>query len=192
MDRMENMSSQGNTTGNAPGNISGNGGGEPAGNDSPASAPANPDGSHTSAPANPEANHASASRPSASRCSVLIVDDEPDIALSAREAIERFVPGAHVTVANSYASAVAALEKEPVDVALVDYRMPGKDGLEFVSRAHELEPGLPVILMTGHGSVEVAARAINRHQVQGFLPKPFDAVVLAETVQAALNRSAAA
>jgi len=122
---------------------------------------------------------------------VLIVDDDADVAESARQTIERFVPGAHVHVANSYASGLRALKRTPVDLVLVDYRMPGHTGLEFAGRAHQLEPGLPVILMTGFASVDVAARAINLHGVQGFLPKPFDAVVLAQTVQKALQAHAA-
>lgn len=124
------------------------------------------------------------------RSRILVVDDDEDLAVSAKEAIERFVPGSQVTIANSYASGITALESSPVDLALVDYKMPGRDGLDFVARANELEPGLPVILMTGFGSVDVAARAINRHHVAGFLPKPFDAVVLAETVQSVLRRLA--
>lgn len=124
--------------------------------------------------------------------SVLIVDDDADIVASAREVIERFVPGARVAAASSCAAGLAALAKAPVDLAIVDYRMPGRNGLEFVGRAHELEPGLPVILMTGVDSVDVVARAINEHGVEGFLPKPFDAVVLAEAVQKALRRHAAA
>ncbi|MFO1533206.1 MAG: response regulator [Thermoplasmatota archaeon] len=119
---------------------------------------------------------------------VLIVEDEPDLAASAQEAIERFVPGAVVRVARSCGAALAMVQEAPVDLAVVDYRLPGRNGLEFASRAHEMEPGLPVILMTGYPSVDVAARAINEHQVEGYLAKPFDAVVLAEAVQKALAR----
>lgn len=124
--------------------------------------------------------------------SVLIVDDDAAIAESARQTLERFVPGVRVTVANSYATGLGALGSLPVDLVLVDYRMPGHTGLELAARAHQLEPGLPVILMTGYASVDVAARAVNEFGVQGFLPKPFDAVVLAETVRKALSNAPAA
>lgn len=120
---------------------------------------------------------------------VLVVDDDPDIVDSVREVLERFVPGVQVATAKSASAGLALLRALHVDLVLVDYKMPGRNGLEFLERAQELEPGLPVILMTGFGSVDVAARAVNRHRVQGFLPKPFDAVVLADTVQAALRRA---
>jgi DNA-binding NtrC family response regulator len=124
------------------------------------------------------------------RRTVLLVEDEPDIASSARQVLERFVPDVRVVSAPSAQAGLDILRAGHVDVLLVDYRLPGKDGLEFVRQAHELEPGLPAILMTAYGTVDLAARAINEHRIAGFLAKPFDAVVLAETVQKALQREA--
>lgn len=119
---------------------------------------------------------------------ILVVDDDPDILDSTRAVLERFVPGVEVVTAQSASAGLALLRAIPVDLVLVDYLMPGgHDGLEFAARARELEPGLPVVMMTGFGSVEMAARAVNRHRVAGFLPKPFDAVVLADTVKGALD-----
>src|ERR1700687_5821342 len=52
------------------------------------------------------------------------------------------------------------LRREHVDLALTDLKMPGMSGLEFLQAAKRLNPALPVILMTAHGTVETAVEAM--------------------------------
>jgi len=68
---------------------------------------------------------------------------------------------------------------------LLDIRMPGMNGMELLSSLRETEVYLPVIMITGHGDVAMAVRAIKLGAFD-FLPKPFDARDLLERVHAAL------
>jgi DNA-binding NtrC family response regulator len=121
--------------------------------------------------------------------SILVVDDEKDIVESARDVLEGMLPNCTVRMADSVSHAMAALEKEPFDAVLVDYRMPDRNGLDFIKQAREKEPQVAAILMTAYGNMDIAARAVNQCHVDGFLPKPLDALTLVETVRAALDRT---
>ena len=61
----------------------------------------------------------------------------------------------------------------PVDLLLVDIRMPDVDGFEVISRAKKLQPDIAVLVMTGFGTVETAIQAL-RQGVDGLLLKPFE------------------
>jgi DNA-binding NtrC family response regulator len=67
--------------------------------------------------------------------------------------------------------ALAALERKQPDVALIDLALPGMNGLQLLDRLLERVPGLPVVLLTGHGAVPEAVRAM-RHGAFDFLTKP--------------------
>jgi DNA-binding NtrC family response regulator len=120
---------------------------------------------------------------------ILVVDDEEDIAETAREVIEHFLPGSHVVTAESSAAGLAALRRAPFDAVLVDYRMPDGNGLDFIRAAHGVAPDVPAILMTAYGSIEVATEAVNACHVDGFLSKPVGARQLADAIQGAIARS---
>ena len=120
---------------------------------------------------------------------ILVVDDEEDIAETAREVIEHFLPGSHVVTADSSAAGLAALRRAPFDAVLVDYRMPDGNGLDFIRAAHDVAPDVPAILMTAYGSIEVATEAVNACHVDGFLAKPLGAEQLAAAIQGAISRS---
>jgi two-component system response regulator FixJ len=72
----------------------------------------------------------------------------------------------------------------------MDVRMPEMDGLQVQGRLRELHVGLPVIVMTGHGDVQTAVRAMKAGAVD-FIEKPFNDEVLLSTIEAALARGAA-
>lgn len=120
---------------------------------------------------------------------ILVVDDEEDIAETAREVIEHFLPGSHVVTAESSAAGLAALRRAPFDAVLVDYRMPDGNGLDFIRAAHDVAPDVPAILMTAYGSIEMATEAVNACHVDGFLSKPVGARQLADAIQGAVTRS---
>lgn len=124
------------------------------------------------------------------KMTVLVVDDEKDIADSAREVLEAMVPNCHVETADSCANGIATMMRQPIDAVLVDYRMPEHTGLDFIREARGLEPSVPAILMTAYANMDLASQAINAVHVDGFLAKPIDAATLAHAIESALQRAA--
>ncbi|HWT80628.1 MAG TPA: response regulator, partial [Candidatus Methylomirabilis sp.] len=89
---------------------------------------------------------------------VLIVDDQPTIRKSLRHLMER--KGFRACEADSGAAAVQTAQVEEPEVILLDLRLPDGDGLDILERLQGVCPEAAVILLTGHGSVEVAVTAI--------------------------------
>jgi DNA-binding response OmpR family regulator len=115
---------------------------------------------------------------------VLIVDDAPGVCWSIARTLRRH--GFKCMTANSGAAALSMLKSQPCDLVLADIRMPGNENLELVREARRLAPEIPVILMTGHPSLEIALSAID-HSVTGFLVKPFDAAELIARISQAVE-----
>jgi two-component system NtrC family sensor kinase len=116
---------------------------------------------------------------------ILVVDDEPGVVATCVRTLTR-----SGYVAQGVGDSDAALEQltqEVFDLLLTDIRMPGRDGLELLALAKELDPHLSVVMITGYGTMEHALRAI-RLGAQGFLLKPFDPAELIEAVQDTLRR----
>jgi two-component system nitrogen regulation response regulator NtrX len=90
--------------------------------------------------------------------SILIVDDEPGILNSVSKILED--EGYQVMVAKSGAEALKIVAAEGPDLVLLDIWMPEMDGLETLKRAREQSPRLQVMMMSGHGSIETAVKAI--------------------------------
>jgi two-component system response regulator HydG len=101
---------------------------------------------------------------------VLLVDDESGI-LDALKILFRG-EGYDVRVASSGKEAMGALEDDRPDLVLTDIRMPGASGLEVLARARQVDPELPVILMTAQASLQSAVRAVNEGAYY-YLQKPF-------------------
>ncbi len=108
---------------------------------------------------------------------ILIVDDEQAIRESLRGLFED--EGFMVSMAASGEEAVARMRKESVDCVLLDIWMPGIDGLETLSRLRELDAGIPVIMMSGHATIDTAVRA-TRQGAYDFVEKPisFDRMLI--------------
>ncbi len=102
---------------------------------------------------------------------IMVVDDEETIceALAAWFAKD----GHRVEIANSGFQALERLEQELFDVYLVDIKMPGMDGLEFLARLKEKHAEASVIMITAHGSIQTAVEAMKRG-ASDYLCKPFD------------------
>ncbi len=102
---------------------------------------------------------------------VLLVDDEEELIeyLSKRLLREGFT----VRAVTSGERAVAAVDGEDFDVALVDLRMPGIDGIETQRLMKERRPHLQIVVLTGHGTLESALQS-GQQDAFRFLQKPVD------------------
>lgn len=103
---------------------------------------------------------------------------------------ERFLARAgYNTAANTDPrAAIEYLKENKIDLLLVDIRMPEVDGFEVIQYAQRLQPDAAVLIMTGHGTVETAIRAL-RQGVDGLLLKPFQSAELLDAVRLALTDS---
>lgn len=115
---------------------------------------------------------------------VLVVDDDPDIAQYVRTVLHK--AGAHAIACFDPLEALAIAAREHFDAVVTDIEMPGMNGLEFLGRLRELQPGLPVVVMTAHASVEYAVEALRR-EAHDFMVKPVRRDDVVETVQKAVE-----
>ncbi len=120
-------------------------------------------------------------------CQILIVDDESAI----RGVLARILglEGFQCHTADSVDSALSALEKiEPeVEVVVSDIRMPDRDGTELLSELRKSFPDIAVIMLTGHGDVDLAVRCLH-DGASDFLTKPVRGSHLATAVARARER----
>jgi CheY-like chemotaxis protein len=114
--------------------------------------------------------------------SVLVVEDDPGIRDVLR--LELSDQGFGVRTANSGEEALALLEKSPVDLVLLDLRMPGMDGLETAQKIKSRWPALPIVLCTV--CAEKRFERFIGNEIKAYLPKPFTFHQLKETVSGAL------
>jgi two-component system, NtrC family, response regulator AtoC len=119
--------------------------------------------------------------------SLLIADDEESFRELLRSRLTR--KGYLVRAVADGPAAMGALAEEEYDAALFDLKMPGADGIEVLKRARELQPSLPVLILTGHGSIESAIEAI-RAGAYDYLTKPCNLTELELVLQKALERKA--
>jgi DNA-binding NtrC family response regulator len=118
------------------------------------------------------------------KASLLIVDDENVV----RESLGKWFEeeGYLVDTATSAREALLKLASQRWDLALVDIKMPGMDGLELHRKIREVDPEIIVIIMTGYASVETAVQAL-KDGAYDYITKPFDPDDLARLVRKALE-----
>ncbi len=116
--------------------------------------------------------------------SILIVDDE----MIVRDSLSKWFheEGYEVGTAESAPQALKLVGQTHWDLALVDIKMPGTDGIELQRRLREASPELIVIIMTGYASVETAVAAL-KNGAYDYVTKPFDPDDIAHTVHNALS-----
>ena len=119
----------------------------------------------------------------ATKASLLIVDDE----LIVRDSLSKWFreEGYEVTAAESAQDALAKMAQQHFDLALVDIKMPGTDGVELQRRMREIDSEMVVIIMTGYASVETAVTAL-KNGAYDYVSKPFDPEDIAHTLRNAL------
>src|SRR5271165_760717 len=115
---------------------------------------------------------------------LLIVDDE----LSVRDSLAKWFAeeGYDVATAESANEALTRVAEQTFDVALVDIKMRGTDGIELQRRLHEIYPDMLVIIMTGYASVETAIAAL-KNGAYDYVNKPLDPDEIAHLVAKALS-----
>jgi len=118
---------------------------------------------------------------------VLLVDDETDFL----ETLVKRLTKRHLDVAGveSGESALTALEATPVDVVVLDVRLPGIDGVETLRRIKQTSPLIEVILLTGHANMEVAVQGMELGAFD-YLIKPVDIDDLLYKMQDAYKKKA--
>ena len=114
----------------------------------------------------------------------LVVDDEPDIRDLLSITLGRM--DIDVDTAGDYATAVRKLGSENYDLVLTDMRLPDRDGLEIVEWIQANRPGVPVAVVTAHGNVEAAVRALKLGAFD-FISKPLDLGALRKLIAATLR-----
>ncbi len=118
-----------------------------------------------------------------STATILVVDDEHLIRWSLRQRLE--AEGYEVVEAADGNEALECFSKG-VDTVLLDYRMPGLDGLEVLQRMRAEDPDVPVVMLTAHGSVEHAVQTMQAGAFH-YAGKPFNLDEVALTVKNALE-----
>lgn len=119
------------------------------------------------------------------RARVLIVDDELAQLLSMKRQLRRLYSLYTAMDANEALRKIGA--NGPFAAVVCDHRMPGASGVEFLSMLRTILPATTRIMLTGDGSGETAADAINQAGVHYFLQKPCPAAVIENTIEMALD-----
>ncbi len=117
---------------------------------------------------------------------ILLIDDDAGIRDSMRMPLE--YEGYEYTATASAEEGIAAIQRESPDIVFLDIKMPGMDGLEALTQIKVLDEGLPVVMISAHGSASVGADATRRGAVD-FIEKPFGAERLLVTIRNVLNQS---
>ena len=113
---------------------------------------------------------------------ILVVDDEEIVRSSLADWLAE--DGHDVRACHDAPSALTAMREGSWDLALVDIKMPGMDGLELQKRLREIDADLNVVMMTAFASVETAVRAL-KEGAYDYITKPFDPDVLSHILRRA-------
>ena len=121
----------------------------------------------------------------ARRADILLVDDEEAL----RNAAEKILikEGYRVTAVATGEDGLARFKADGADLLITDLMLPDLDGIEVLRRAKQLRPGVEVIMITGHGSIEKAIEA-TRLGAYDFIEKPLDKTHLLKAISKAVER----
>lgn len=115
---------------------------------------------------------------------ILVVDDDPYVLEAVSSLLQEF--GYSVTVCKNAEEAIAQIKKEGCDIVLTDIKMPGRSGIELLEKIHNLNPEIPVILMTAYAEINVAIDAIKKGAFD-FIIKPYKPEDLRHAIEKAVN-----
>ncbi|MBL7176128.1 MAG: sigma-54-dependent Fis family transcriptional regulator [Desulfobacteraceae bacterium] len=115
---------------------------------------------------------------------ILIVDDDEDICMMLSQLMKR--EGFSPTMVNDGGPALKEVRSKSPDVMLLDIRMPSMDGTEVLGLVKEIDPDLPIVIITAHGEIRGAVEAI-KGGAHDYLAKPFDNNEVIRVVHRALS-----
>lgn len=118
------------------------------------------------------------------RAHILLVEDDPAIRRGVKEYL--LASGFEVSEADSCASAQLAFQGGRVDVAVMDYHLPDGNAIHLVTAFKGIDRDVPIVVLTAHGSIELAVRTIQAGAEQ-FLTKPVDLAALVVIVEKCLE-----
>ena len=119
--------------------------------------------------------------------SVLLVDDEKDFLEVLTKRLRK--RKLRLVAANSGAEAIRTVQDTPIDVVVLDMRMPQMDGLQTLREIKQINPGVEVIMLTGHANVETAVEGMELGAFD-YLIKPVDIDELLYKLQDAFKKKA--
>ena len=102
---------------------------------------------------------------------VLVIDDERAIRSTLKDILS--LEGFDVELAENGAAGIEQFEKGGIDVVFLDIKMPGMDGIEVLERLQAISPEVPVVMISGHGTIDTAVEAIKKGAYD-FIAKPLD------------------
>lgn len=114
---------------------------------------------------------------------ILIVDDEANVHYSFKRVLGQDM---EVLSARSCDEALDKVKTESLDLVIMDVRMPGRNGIDALTRIKELDADLPVIIMTAYGTMQTAVEAMKFGAFE-YIPKPFDILKMRALIQKALE-----
>ena len=116
---------------------------------------------------------------------ILVIDDELDMLMLLRMIIEDNTDY-EVETTNNPSEALKMVRENDYDVVISDLKMPGMDGLELCDEVREIDPDLPLIMITAYGSLETADEAMKKG-VADFITKPFRKDAILFTIKRVLE-----
>lgn len=119
---------------------------------------------------------------------IMVIDDSEAVRLSLKAVLETY--SFEVVAYGDANSAIEALFDDKPDCVLMDVRMPEVDGLTALQRIRRIAPHVPVIMITGHGDISMAVKAM-KSGAQDFIEKPIDDQLLERAIAAAIEERAA-
>jgi two-component system nitrogen regulation response regulator NtrX len=117
---------------------------------------------------------------------ILIVDDEKAIRKTLSEILS--YEGYKIDEAGDGEEGIRKFRDKEYDVILCDIKMPKMDGIEFLEKAKELNPDIPVIMISGHGTIETAVEAVKKGAYD-YISKPPDLNRLLITIRNAMDKT---
>lgn len=121
----------------------------------------------------------------ADECTILFVEDDPAVRLGATQALQ--LAGLQVRAFGSAELVLPHIVPGFPGILVTDVKLPGMDGLQLLEKALQVDPGLPVILVTGHGDISMAVQAM-RLGAYDFIEKPFSPEQLTEVARRAIEK----
>ncbi len=118
--------------------------------------------------------------------SILVIDDDVGVLKVIEMRLE--AEGYGVTTADNGESALQCASRDRFDLALVDLRLGKEDGIDVMGQLHDIDPSLPVVILTAHGTIESAVEAMKRGAFS-YVTKPFDYRELALQIRNGIEKA---